>query len=65
MASQSLPFGNRAAPDHSGCIASHMQLRIATNGYNVSFEKPVVVGHDCRMPFPLADCFIDDCRSGR
>jgi hypothetical protein len=24
-----------------------MQLRIATNGYNVSFEKPVVVGHAC------------------
>jgi hypothetical protein len=43
----------------------HMQLRIATNGYNVSFEKPVVVGHDCPMPFPLADCSIDDCHNGR
>jgi hypothetical protein len=42
-----------------------MQLRIATNGYNVSFEKPVVVGHACPMPFPLTDCSIDDCRYGR
>jgi hypothetical protein len=42
-----------------------MQLRIATNGYNVSFEKPGVVGHDRPMLFPLADCSIDDCRNGR
>jgi hypothetical protein len=58
-------FGNRTAPDHAGCIASHVQLRIATNGYNVSFEKPGVVGHDRPMLFPLADCSIDDCRNGR
>jgi hypothetical protein len=42
-----------AAPDHAGCIASHMQLRIATNGYNVSFEKPVVVGHDLAAAVPF------------
>jgi hypothetical protein len=42
-----------------------MQLRIATNGYNVSFEKPGVVGHDCPMPVPLADCSFDDCRNRR
>jgi hypothetical protein len=57
-------FGNRTVPGHAGYIASHMQLRIATNGYNVSFEKPVVVRHDCPMPFPLTDCSIDDCRNG-
>jgi len=27
-------------------IVRHALLRVATNGYNVSFEKPVVVGHD-------------------
>ncbi|MGX1324758.1 hypothetical protein AB7M17_008211 [Bradyrhizobium sp. USDA 377] len=58
-------FRPGTAPHHTGCIASHRQLRNATNGYNVSFEKPVVVGHDYLMSFPLIDCAIDDCRNKR
>jgi hypothetical protein len=57
--------GNRAPSDRVGHIARHVPLRVATNGYNVSFEKPLVVVHDWSMPFHLADCLIDDCRNGR
>ncbi|MBR0709815.1 hypothetical protein [Bradyrhizobium liaoningense] len=47
----------------AGCIAHHMLLRVATNGYNVSFEKPVVVGHDLAQ-FHLVGP-IDGCRNRR
>jgi hypothetical protein len=39
-------------------------LRIATVGYNVSIEKPVVVRQD-RLSRAIRPMLIDDCRNGR
>ncbi|WP_157195732.1 hypothetical protein [Bradyrhizobium sp. YR681] len=45
--------GEPTPPDRDGRITFHALLRVATNGYNDSFEKPVVVVHDLpdRIPF--------------
>ncbi|MHC2674978.1 hypothetical protein ACVI1J_007141 [Bradyrhizobium diazoefficiens] len=42
--------GNHDRLDRTGAPIMG-SLRIATNGYNVSFEKPVVVVHDRAVPF--------------
>lgn len=55
-------FGSAAvtAAHDARRIISHAPLRIATNGYNVSFEKPLVVGQGCacRFHLPIAGSMI-------